>query len=33
MPPGIATGVLVSNLYVAVIVNVSPLGSEKYDDK
>jgi hypothetical protein len=29
MPPGMLNGVLVPKAYVAVIVNVSPFGSEK----
>jgi hypothetical protein len=33
MPPGIATGVLAPKAYVAVIVNVSPFGSDKYDER
>ena len=31
IPPGILAGVFVPYAYVAVIVNVSPLGSVKYD--
>ena len=31
MPPGILAGELLPNAYVALIVNVSPSGSEKYD--
>jgi hypothetical protein len=33
IPPGILAGAFVPNAYVAVRVNVSPLGSEKYDCK
>ena len=33
MPPGMLTGVLTPNAYVAVIDNVSPFGSEKYVDR
>jgi hypothetical protein len=33
MPPGIVTGAFVPKVYVAVIVIVSPFGSEKYDDR
>ena len=33
IPPGILAGEFVPNAYVALIVNESPFGSEKYDDK
>jgi hypothetical protein len=33
IPPGILAGESVPNAYVALIVNVSPFGSEKYDDR
>jgi hypothetical protein len=33
IPPGILAGEFVPNSYVALIVNVSPLGSEKYADR
>jgi hypothetical protein len=33
MPPGIFTDGFAPKVYVAVIVNVSPFGSEKYDDR
>ena len=33
IPPGILAGEFVPYAYVALIVSVSPLGSEKYDDR
>jgi hypothetical protein len=33
IPPGIVAGELTPKVYEALIVNVSPLGSEKYYDR
>jgi hypothetical protein len=33
MPPGMVTAAFVPRVYFAVIVKVSPFGSEKYDDR